>query len=114
MIHYVGILDGAGDVWGVRIPDMPGCVGGGKTPEAAIADAAEALRDVAAHRREDGFPLPQPTSLAEITASGEIGEGESAVMIPLLLDSRTNRSGQCEFRRRPSGSNRRRRQSARS
>jgi len=82
MTYYVGVLDGGGDVWGVRIPDIPGCVGGGETPEAAIANAAEAVRDVAAHRREGGFALPQPMSLTEIMASGEI-----AVMIPLLLDS---------------------------
>ncbi len=87
MTYYVGVLDGGGDVWGVRIPDLPGCVGGGKTPEAAIADAAEALRDVLAHKREGGFPAQQPSSLSEVVASGEIGEGESAVMIPLLLDS---------------------------
>ena len=87
MTHYVGVLDGGGGVWGVRIPDIPGCVGGGETPEAAIADAAEALRDVAAHRRDGGFALPQPSSMTEIMASGEIGGGESAVMIPLLLDS---------------------------
>jgi predicted RNase H-like HicB family nuclease len=87
MTYYVGVLDGGGDVWGVRIPDLPGCVGGGKTPEAAIADAAEALRDVLAHKREGGFPAQQPSSLSEVVASGEIGESESAVMIPLLLDS---------------------------
>jgi predicted RNase H-like HicB family nuclease len=87
MTYYVGVLDGGGEVWGVRIPDIPGCVGGGKTPEAAIADAAEALRDVLAHKREGSFPAQQPSSLSEIVASGEIGEGESAVMIPLLLDS---------------------------
>jgi predicted RNase H-like HicB family nuclease len=88
MTYYVGVLDGGGEVWGVRIPDIPGCVGSGRTPEAAIADAAEALRDVLAHKREGGFPAQQPSSLSEIVASGEIGEGESAVMIPLLLDSR--------------------------
>ena len=87
MTYYVGVLDGGGDVWGVRIPDLPGCVGGGKTPEAAIADVAEALRDVLAHKREGGSPAQQPSSLSEVVASGEIGEGESAVMIPLLLDS---------------------------
>ncbi len=87
MTHYVGVLDGSGDVWGVRIPDIPGCVGGGASAEKAIADAAEALRDVAAHKHEGGFALPRPSTLAGILASGEIGEGESAVMIPLLLDS---------------------------
>ncbi len=87
MTYYVGVLDGGGEVWGVRIRDIPGCVGGGATPEAAIADAAEALRDVLAHRREGEFPAPRPSTLTEIVASGEIAEGESAVMIPLLLDS---------------------------
>ena len=33
MPYYVGILDGAKDVWGVRMPDVPGCHGGGATPE---------------------------------------------------------------------------------
>ena len=87
MTYYVGVLDGGGDIWGVRIPDIPGCVGGGATPEAAIANAAEALRDVLSHKREGGFPAPSPTTLTDTVAAGEIGEGESAVMIPLLLDS---------------------------
>jgi predicted RNase H-like HicB family nuclease len=87
LIYYVGVLDGAGSVWGVRVPDIPGCVGGGATAEAAIADAAEALRDVAAHKRDGGFDIPRASTLTEIAASGEIGEGESAVMIPLLIDS---------------------------
>ena len=42
MVYYVGILDGSGKVWGVRFPDVLGCVGGGKSPEEAIADAAPA------------------------------------------------------------------------
>ena len=87
MTYFVGVLVGSGDVWGVRIPDIPGCVGGGATAEAAIADAAEALRDIVAHKRGGGFGAPRPSALSEIVASGEIGEAESTVMIPLLLDS---------------------------
>ncbi|MBV8473353.1 MAG: type II toxin-antitoxin system HicB family antitoxin, partial [Hyphomicrobiales bacterium] len=87
MIYYVGVLDGEKDVWGVRIPDISGCVGGGATAEAAIADVATALRDVVAHKRDGGFAVPGPSTLAAIVASGEIGEGESAVMVPLLVDS---------------------------
>jgi predicted RNase H-like HicB family nuclease len=86
MTHYVGVLDGSGDVWGVRIPDVLGCVGGGETPEAAISDAASALKDVMAHKQSGGYALPRASALASIIASGEISEGESAVMIPLLLD----------------------------
>ncbi len=87
MTHYVGVLDGSGGVWGVRIPDIPGCVGGGATAEAAIVDVAEALRDVIAHKRDGGFGAPRPSTLVEVVASGAIGEEESAVMIPLLVDS---------------------------
>ena len=84
MTHFVGILDGSGDVWGVRFPDFPGCVGGGATPEVAISDAACALKDVMAHKQSGGFALPPASPLADIIASGEIADGESAVMIPHL------------------------------
>ena len=77
MIYYVGVLDGAKDVWGVRIPDIPGCVGGGATPEAAIADVAAALRDVVAHKRDGGFAVPPISTLAEIVSSGEIGAAKA-------------------------------------
>ena len=87
MTHHIGLLDGSGDVLGVRFPDVPGCAGSGATPEAAISDAAAALKDVMAHKRSEGFALPRASPLAGILASGEIAEGESAVMIPLLLDA---------------------------
>ena len=87
MINYVGVLDGSGEVWGVRLPDIPGCVGGGETPEAAIVDATAALRDVAAFRRGAERALPNPSAVAEILASGEVAEGESIVLIPLIVDS---------------------------
>jgi predicted RNase H-like HicB family nuclease len=44
MANYVGILEGDGDVWSIRIPDLPGCHGGGASPEAAIADTVSAAR----------------------------------------------------------------------
>ena len=50
MTHYVGVLDGGGKAWGVRIPDLPGCYGGGTSPEAAIEDAMSAARDWIGHR----------------------------------------------------------------
>jgi predicted RNase H-like HicB family nuclease len=86
-MHYVGVLDGGGTLWGVRVPDLPGCVGAGSTPEQALADAAKALRDVIAHKRGGGFAFPRARSLDEILASGEMEGGEAAVLIPLLLDS---------------------------
>ncbi len=51
MVYYGGILAGSADVWGMRIPDCPGCHGGGPSPDAAISGAISALREWAAEVR---------------------------------------------------------------
>jgi predicted RNase H-like HicB family nuclease len=89
MVRYVGVLDGSGDNWGVRVPDLPGCHGGGDTAEAAIADAISAVREWAEHRKAKGGAMPAPRPVGQILRDDEldVGAGETAVMIPLLLDS---------------------------
>jgi predicted RNase H-like HicB family nuclease len=85
----VGILDGAGKVWGVRIPDVPGCHGGGPTPEAAVADAISALREVGDCYVARGVALPAPRGMADIIRDEEAEYDparESLVMVPLLFD----------------------------
>lgn len=86
MAHYVGILDGAGKVWGVRVPDLPGVHGGGETPEEAIADAISAAREWAAQVASKGAAIPAPRTLQEVLPEAE--EGEATVMVPLLLPAR--------------------------
>jgi predicted RNase H-like HicB family nuclease len=85
--HYIGIRDGEGDIWGARIPDIDGCVGGGKTPEAAIADATQALRDVLAHKQVNAIPLPKTSSITEVLKREKSGKHESTVIIPVILDA---------------------------
>lgn len=87
MVHYVGILEGEGSNWGVRIFDIDGCVGAGETAEEAIAGATEALRDVISYKRSGGHPVPAPSSVAQVLASGEMEAGESTVLIPLVVDA---------------------------
>jgi predicted RNase H-like HicB family nuclease len=86
-MHYVGVLDGGGDLWGVRVPDLPGCVGAGVTAEEALADVTKALRDVVSHKSGVGGKIPSARSLSEIVAAGEVGPGEVALFVPLLHDS---------------------------
>ena len=83
MTGYVGILDGAYDVWGVRIPDLPGCHGGGANPDEAVADAACAAREWIEIHMAKRLPVPSARTLADLLQSGEIGNiaGESAVTI---------------------------------
>jgi predicted RNase H-like HicB family nuclease len=87
MVYYVGILEGSGDSWGVRLFDFDGCVGAGETAEAAIAGATEALRDVVSYRLSGNHAVPRPTSIEAVLASGEVQAGESTVMIPLVVDA---------------------------
>ena len=90
MSYYIGILDGSGDVWGVRIPDFPGIHGGGATAEEAVDDAITALREIGAIMSSEGKQLPKARTLAEVladkTSAPNIKAGELAVMVPLLVD----------------------------
>lgn len=88
MARYLALLDGADLVWGVRIPDFPGCHGGGRTPDEAIADATRALREFAADMVVDGEEIPAPSHWDEIKA-GLKAAGEpwgATAYVPLLLD----------------------------
>jgi len=62
-IRPLSAEDGGG--WLASFPDLPGCMGDGDSPEAAIADgylAAEAWLKVA---EEYGDPIPDPSSGGE-------------------------------------------------
>jgi predicted RNase H-like HicB family nuclease len=98
MRYYVAILEGQGDVWGVSIPDLPGCFGGGSTPEDAIADATSAAREWAEHQTARGVVVPAPRGIQEIMSDPDAefdpAAGESLVMIPLeLARVRANETG---------------------
>jgi predicted RNase H-like HicB family nuclease len=88
MTVYVGILDGTGDVWGVRIPDLPGCVAGGRTPEEAMRSAISAAIEWAESVKAHGEAVPAPRSVLDILRSGEVdvAAGESTVVIPFLVE----------------------------
>lgn len=89
MTNYVGILDGAGKTWGVRIPDLPGCYGGGANAEGAIEDAASAAREWLAQQLGKDLAQPKARNLAAIIKAGEIDASnqETAVIISVILDS---------------------------
>jgi predicted RNase H-like HicB family nuclease len=89
MTQYVGILDGSGEAYGVRLPDLPGCYGAGPTPEAAIADATSAARDWLSHRETKNETVPKPRTMAQLLKTETIDAhvNEVAVMIPVVLDA---------------------------
>ncbi len=89
MTQYIGILDGKGKTFGVRFPDLPGCYGGGETPEAAIADAQSAALEWIGFRAAKNEPAPKARTLSEILKSEDVdaSQNETAVMISVVLDA---------------------------
>ncbi len=89
MTQYIGILDGSGKTYGVRIPDLAGCYGGGATPEAAIADVMSAAREWIAQRKIKGEMPPKARSMVQILKAREIDAklGEVAVILSIVLDA---------------------------
>ena len=47
------------------LPDLPGCIATGKTPEEVKQRMNEAVELHLRGMREDGLPIPEPTSLVE-------------------------------------------------
>ena len=64
-MRYAIIIEKAGDNYSAYVPDLPGCVAAGDTPEETERLLSEAIRLHIEGLREDGQPVPEPTSIAE-------------------------------------------------
>ena len=63
-MKYLVIYEKGPTSWGAYIPDLPGCVAVGKT-EAEVRTLIEgAIEMHLRSMREDGDPIPEPTSLS--------------------------------------------------
>jgi predicted RNase H-like HicB family nuclease len=47
------------------VPDLPGCVATGNSVKAVETEIREAIRFHIDGLKEDGLPVPQPTSIAD-------------------------------------------------
>jgi hypothetical protein len=82
MAQFYGIMDGSGDIWGVRVPDLPGRHGGGRSASEALADAISTAREWAEHRAGPSVSYPPRPACA-----GGVQANEIIVSIPVSLDS---------------------------
>jgi predicted RNase H-like HicB family nuclease len=91
MPRYIALVDGKAGNYGVVIPDLPGCTSAGKTVEAALRNAVEAVRLWAQDARASGEALPRPRSIDALRRDPDVvaalAEGAALSMVPLLLDS---------------------------
>jgi predicted RNase H-like HicB family nuclease len=62
---YLVIIERAGANFSAYAPDVPGCVATGATIDETEREIREAIEFHLEGLREDGLPIPEPTSTAE-------------------------------------------------
>ena len=67
MKQYTAIIEKEPNTdWGAYVPDLPGCVAVGATREEVERLIREAIELHLGRMREEGEPIPEPTSIAVI------------------------------------------------
>ncbi len=64
-MRYAVVIEKANGNYSAYVPDLPGCIAAGPTIEAVEAEIRAAIRFHISGLKEDGQPVPPPTSLAE-------------------------------------------------
>ena len=64
-MRYAVVIERAGDNYSAYVPDLPGCVSTGRTAAEVESEIREAIRFHLDGLKEDGLPVPAPTTLAE-------------------------------------------------
>jgi predicted RNase H-like HicB family nuclease len=64
-MRYAMIIEKGARNYSAYLPDLPGCIATGKTLKEVKARMREAVELHLRGMREDGLPIPEPTSLVE-------------------------------------------------
>ena len=64
-MRYAIVIEKAEGNYSAYVPDLPGCVATGETIEEVEREIRDAIQFHIAGLREDGIPVPAPTSRAE-------------------------------------------------
>jgi predicted RNase H-like HicB family nuclease len=64
-MRYAVVIEQADGNYSAYVPDLPGCVATGDTVASVEREIRDAIRFHIEGLKEDGLPVPAPTSLAE-------------------------------------------------
>lgn len=64
-MRYGVVIERANGNYSAYVPDLPGCVATGATPKEAEEQIRDAIRFHLDGLRQDGQPIPEPTSILE-------------------------------------------------
>jgi len=69
-VRYVVIVEQGENNVGAYVPDLPGCVAVGDTKEEVLRTIQEAVELHLEVMREEGLPIPEPSSSSEYVEIG--------------------------------------------
>jgi predicted RNase H-like HicB family nuclease len=64
-MRYAVVIERADSNYSAYVPDLPGCVATGSTIKEAEAEIREAIKFHIEGMKEDGLPIPAPSSAVE-------------------------------------------------
>ncbi len=64
-MRYAIVIEKGLDNYSAYVPDLPGCIAAGTTVEEVEKEIREAIRFHIQGLKEDGIPVPGPTSIAD-------------------------------------------------
>jgi predicted RNase H-like HicB family nuclease len=64
-MRYAIVIEKADGNYSAYVPDLPGCIATGETVQAIESEIREAIRFHIDGLKEDGLPVPKPTSIAD-------------------------------------------------
>ena len=64
-MRYAVVIEKADGNYSAYVPDLPGCVATGATVAEVESEIRAAIRFHIDGLKEDGLPVPQPTSIAD-------------------------------------------------
>lgn len=70
MRRYMVVVEHGPSSWGAHVPDLPGCIAVGETRAEVLHLIREAIELHIAGLREEGLPVPEPSSEGEIVEVG--------------------------------------------
>jgi predicted RNase H-like HicB family nuclease len=64
-MRYAIVIEKAGGNYSAYVPDLPGCVATGASVQEVEVEIRDAIRFHLEGLKEDGSPIPPPTTIAE-------------------------------------------------
>ncbi len=65
-MRYLVVVEKGPTSFGAYVPDLPGCIAVGETREEVLASIHEAIEFHLEGLKQDGTPIPPPTSSSEV------------------------------------------------